>query len=220
MWLDFWPAVWRVGTWRTPSWPFCWYTRVVRRVHTSSLPTHTGSWWAFFRLLQLGLHWCSPDITVVVDWASSTKLLTYLLTVHTDEEGVAVCFRFSWNSASLEVRWNLCWRNNPGERSPEQSLSALLLRPLSPKHFPVCELRSCVKVKVAVLGSPTVHTVSVDVKQHWTQKGSKEHSFIMTRTHNMLTCFCILCVRVIIKKCSFEPFSVFVFRSFFQNAHY
>ena len=32
------------------------------------------------------------------------------------------------------------------------------------------ELRSCVKVEVAVLGSPslTVLTVSVDVKQHWT----------------------------------------------------
>ena len=31
------------------------------------------------------------------------------------------------------------------------------------------ELRSCVKVEVAVLGSPslTVHTVSVDAKQHW-----------------------------------------------------
>ena len=32
------------------------------------------------------------------------------------------------------------------------------------------ELRSCVKVEVAVLGSPTliVRSVSVDVKQHWT----------------------------------------------------
>ena len=32
------------------------------------------------------------------------------------------------------------------------------------------ELRSCVKVKVAVLGSPTliVRTVSVDIKQHRT----------------------------------------------------
>ena len=32
------------------------------------------------------------------------------------------------------------------------------------------ELRSCVKVEVAVLGSPSliVLTVSVDVKQHWT----------------------------------------------------
>ena len=82
MWLDFWPAVWRVETWRTPSWPFCWCARVVRRVRMSSLPTHTGSWWAFFRLLQLGLHWCHPDMTVMVDWAYSTKLLTYFHCAH------------------------------------------------------------------------------------------------------------------------------------------
>ena len=36
------------------------------------------------------------------------------------------------------------------------------------KQLRFAELRSCVKVEVAVLGSPslTVHTVSVDVKQH------------------------------------------------------
>ena len=36
------------------------------------------------------------------------------------------------------------------------------------KQHRFAELRSCVKVEVAVLGSPslTVHTVSVDVKQH------------------------------------------------------
>ena len=35
-------------------------------------------------------------------------------------------------------------------------------------EFPFAELRSCVKVEVAVLGSPSliVRTVSVDVKQH------------------------------------------------------
>ena len=36
------------------------------------------------------------------------------------------------------------------------------------EQFPVSELRSCVTVEVAVLGSPslTVLMVSVDVKQH------------------------------------------------------
>ena len=41
-----------------------------------------------------------------------------------------------------------------------------------------------------------------------TEKGLKKHFYIMTQTHNMQKQVSILCVRVIIKECSFEPFCV------------
>ena len=78
---------------------------------------------------------------------------------------------------NLEVRWNLCWRmfgstvepvlkeqswrEKPWAETFRPSFKATLV-----KHFPMFELRSCVKVKVAVLGSPIFHKATLNTKRY------------------------------------------------------
>ena len=62
-------------------------------------------------------------------------------------------------------------------------------------YFFASELRSCGKVEVAVLGSPSliVLVVSVDVKQHWTRTSSLLSSYLFFSQHYAFAfCFSLL----------------------------
>ena len=76
---------------------------------------------------------------------------------------------FQSSGAVIKSRWP-SWASGPndpyGFRGRTGLISSLICQPTSEDIEQHNSSRSCVKVEVSVLGSPSLHAVSVDVKQH------------------------------------------------------
>ena len=94
--------------------------------------------------------------------------------------------KFEWNDV-LSSFWGIC-----------VSVCKMLSNPVGcVKHYSYSqgrsELRSCVKVEVAVLGSPSliVLTVSEDLKQHWTWTGKVSWLYHVTQVVSLRLVFLV-----------------------------
>ena len=123
--------------------------------------------WSMYRT-KITTHNCRPKLCVLTDDCFGVSLATSRLERSVDELTDHVGFACSVLSSARTKGW--------------RGYSPLTVR-YGLDHTALqgtAELRSCVKVEVAVLSWPSliVRTVSVDVKRHWTMnKRHRKHSY-------------------------------------------